>query len=290
MAPPMIQSYFDNFEKYKKKYGEKFILLWQCGTFYEVYGLKNKETGEIYGTIVEYEKLLGVVVSQKMENVSWNNYTNHSLLMGGCPTATPLEKYLNKLNNAGYTVCVWVEDGDDPITKGKTRKKLGIFSVGTNFDINTDQISNNIVCIWIETFKTSLISKKPKIYFGLSSVDIFTGKVNLYQYCFESNKIHEPCVFDDLDRFMSIYKPKEVIIIHNYEKNQIITDIIQFIGLERIKIHTINLKDKLNPNTITALNCEKQIYHKEVLSNIYTFSDFYSFYNTLGFSENIFST
>ena len=286
----MIQSYFDNFEKYKKKYGEKFILLWQCGTFYEVYGLKNKETGEIYGTIVEYEKLLGVVVSQKMENVSWNNYTNHSLLMGGCPTATPLEKYLNKLNNAGYTVCVWVEDGDDPITKGKTRKKLGIFSVGTNFDINTDQISNNIVCIWIETFKTSLISKKPKIYFGLSSVDIFTGKVNLYQYCFESNKIHEPCVFDDLDRFMSIYKPKEVIIIHNYEKNQIITDIIQFIGLERIKIHTINLKDKLNPNTITALNCEKQIYHKEVLSNIYTFSDFYSFYNTLGFSENIFST
>ena len=290
MAPPMIQSYFDNYEKYKTKYGEKFILLWQCGTFYEVYGLKNKETGEIYGTIVEYEKLLEVIVSKKMENVSWNKYENHSLLMGGCPTATPLEKYLNKLNNAGYTVGVWVEDGDDPISKGKIRKEFGIFSVGTNFDINTEQISNNIVCVWIETFKTSLISKKPKIFFGLSSIDIFTGKVNLYQYYIESNKTHEPCVFDDLERFISIYKPKELIIIHNYEKNQTINDIIQFIGVDRIKIHTINLLDKLNTNTRTALNCEKQTYHKEVLSNIYNFCDFCSFYNTLGFAENTFST
>ena len=36
----MITQYFDEREKYKKKYGNKFILLWQCGGFYEVYGLK----------------------------------------------------------------------------------------------------------------------------------------------------------------------------------------------------------------------------------------------------------
>lgn len=285
----MIKQYFNAFKSYKKKYGEKFILLWQCGTFYEVYGLKNKITGEIYGTLKDYEKLLYVNISEK-STISWDKYKDHKVIMGGCPIATPLEKYLNKLNNAGYTVGVWVEDGDDPILKCKKRKELGVFSVGTNFDINTEQISNNVVCIWIETFKTSLISNKPKVYFGLSSIDIFTGKVNLYQYKYESNKIHEPCVFDDVERFLSIYKPKELIIIHNYEKNDTISDIIQFMGLHRIKLHTVNLNDKLNINTKAAMNCEKQIYHKEVLSNIYNFHDFNSFYNTLGFGENPFST
>lgn len=290
MPATMIESYFDNYEKYVKKYGEKFILLWQSGTFYEVYGLKNKETGKIYGNIDEYEKLLDVHVSEKIQNFSWGKYKNHKVLLAGYGTAKPLEKYLDKLNNAGYTVGVWVECGDDISGKGKLRKEMGIFSIGTNFDINTENISNNIVCVWIETFKTTLISKKPKIYFGLSSIDIFTGKVNLYQYYFESNKIHEPCVFDDFERFISIYKPKEIIIIHNYEKNQTISDIIQFIGLDHVKLHTINLNDKLNTNTQIAENCEKQKYHKEVLSKTYKFSDFYIFYNTLGFSENIFST
>ena len=290
MPANMICSYFDNFAKYVEKYGEKFILLWQSGSFYEVYGLKNKETGKIYGTIEQYEKILDLHVSEKMQNISWGKYKNHKLLLAGYGTCKPLEKYLDKLNNAGYTVGVWVECGDDISGKGKLRKEMGIFSVGTNFDINTDNMSNNIVCVWIETFKTSLISKKPKIYFGLSSIDIFTGKVNLYQYCFESNKIHEPCVFDDFERFISIYKPKELIIIHNYEKNEIISDIMQFIGLHNVKLHTINLNNKLNKNTQIAENCEKQKYHKEVLSKTYKFSDFHSFYNTLGFSENIFST
>lgn len=285
----MIKQYFDEFKKYKKKYGEKFILLWQCGTFYEVYGLKNKITGEIYGTLKEYEKLLDVNVNERA-TISWDKYKDHSVIIGGSPTAVPLEKYLNKLNNAGYTVGVWIEYEDDHVLKCKKRKEFGVFSVGTNFDINTEQISNNIVCLWIEKFKTSIISKKPKIYFGLSSIDIFTGKVNLYQYKYESNKIHEPCVFDDAERFLSIYKPKEIIIIHNYDNNDTISDIIQFMGLYRIKLHTINLNDKLNINTKIAVNCEKPTYHKEVLSNIYKFCDFNSFYNTLGFSENPFST
>ena len=79
MAPPMIQSYFDNFEKYKKRYGEKFILLWQSGSFYEVYGLKNKETGEIYGTIEQYEKYLIYTSAKKFriyhgENIKIINF------------------------------------------------------------------------------------------------------------------------------------------------------------------------------------------------------------------------
>ena len=32
-----IDTYFVKLNEYKKKYGEKVILLWQAGTFFEVY-------------------------------------------------------------------------------------------------------------------------------------------------------------------------------------------------------------------------------------------------------------
>ena len=56
----MIKKYFDELNKYKAKYGKKVILLWQCGGFYEVYGLKNKEgiidvsNIEDFGSICDY--------------------------------------------------------------------------------------------------------------------------------------------------------------------------------------------------------------------------------------------
>ena len=34
---PMLSEYFNRFEDYKKRFGDKTLLLWQCGNFYEVY-------------------------------------------------------------------------------------------------------------------------------------------------------------------------------------------------------------------------------------------------------------
>ena len=42
----MIANYFKNLDKYQTEFGEKTILLWQCGGFYEIYSLKNETTGE----------------------------------------------------------------------------------------------------------------------------------------------------------------------------------------------------------------------------------------------------
>ena len=56
----MIQQYFEVYENYKKQYGENVVLLWQCGGFYEVYGLKCIKTGvldpniETYGRVTDY--------------------------------------------------------------------------------------------------------------------------------------------------------------------------------------------------------------------------------------------
>ena len=38
----MMGEYFQKYKEYKNKFGEKMFLLWQCGSFFEVYGIKKK--------------------------------------------------------------------------------------------------------------------------------------------------------------------------------------------------------------------------------------------------------
>jgi len=285
----MFKEYFYNVEDYEKKYGKKTILLWQCGSFFEVYGMKDKNDNISGSNIVEFSKILEIVITEKKNFINYKG-ERKKIIMAGNGTVVPLEKYIPKLNNAGYTVVVWSEVGDDPINGGKERKELGVFSVGTNFDIQTKEITNNIACIWIESFKKSIIQKLPRIFFGCSAIDIYTGKVTLFQYKYEGNKLHEPCVFDELERFMSIYNPQEVIIIHNYKDNKKITDILQFIEYEDIKLHNINLNDETNNKTNQALKCEKQIWQQEILKKIYKMNDFNVFFESYRLKEYSWAT
>ena len=285
----MINDYFDHLKKYEKIYGENTILLWQCGSFFEIYGLKDKNDCITESKIVEYSKILDMTVACK-KRFLLRNGERKKVMMAGYGTVVPLEKYIPKLNNAGYTVVVWNEIGDDPINGGKERKEMGVFSVGTNFDIETNQITNNIACIWIESFKKSIIQTLPRIFFGCSTIDIYTGKVTLFQYKYEANKLHEPAVFDELERFMSIYNPKEIIVIHNYENNKKITDILQFIDYNNVKLHNVNLNDMNNNKTIQALKCEKQNWQQEILKKYYTISDFNVFFESYRFKEYSWAT
>ena len=74
-------------------------------------------------------------------------------------------------------------------------------------------------------------------------IDNFTGQSKLFEFRYENNNIHNSTAFDELERFISIYNPSETIFIHNYEKPYKIHDIINFIGLNSDKIHSIYLSD-----------------------------------------------
>ena len=43
----MIKKYFQKVDQHTKEYGEKTIVLWECGSFFEVYGLRDPKTGVI---------------------------------------------------------------------------------------------------------------------------------------------------------------------------------------------------------------------------------------------------
>ena len=103
---------------------------------------------------------------------------------------------------------------------------------------------------------------------------------------------NNPTTYDELERFISIYCPSEVIIISNLCENEI-DDIIQYTNIQSKAIHKIIIdqndqyrqsnkkereREKEN-NYITIKNCEKQTYQKELICRFYPTIDlFYEYY------------
>ena len=286
----LTKTYFELTKKYCSEYGDNTIFLIQVGAFFEVYGLKDEATGNIYGSnIMEFSRICDLNIVEKRVCVG-----SESVVMGGFKEHL-LDKYVKKLQDAGYTVAVHVQDEQCANT---TRSLLGIFSPGTYFSADVDSITNNTCCIWMEVkkkpmhqIKTSVSSSSLavslNIYIGVSIIDIYTGKTCIMEY--QEQYIKNPTTFDELERFISIHNPSETIIISNLPKHDV-DDVISFTNIRSKSIHFVNLLDteSNNRNVQRALNCEKQTYQTQLLSRFYKFDDVSAFMET--FIEKVWAT
>lgn len=247
----LVNTYLKYTSELKENYGEKGIVLMQVGAFYEVYGLQNSETNEITGSdISQFSSLCELSVSQKNICVGKKN-----VLMAGFRDYM-LDKYLKKLQGFGYTVAVYSQDEK---AAGTTRSLTGIYSPGTYFSSDTSQLTNNTMCIWIEKIQKTIVV-------GLSNIDIYTGKSFVFEYNQEFTTTPE--AYDDLERYVSIYQPSELIVIHNLTE-KIIEEILHFADIKTDCRHIINKEDKLSPHKQKVINCEKQTYQLEIMKKYF---------------------
>jgi DNA mismatch repair protein MutS len=228
-----------------------------------------------------------------------------------------IDKYLKKLQEAGYTVVVFTQDEQN---KNTTRSLAGIYSPGTYFSPDSAHITNNTTCIWINVIELirltstelshspthsstarskSITSSKyfttatkqqnnKMVYVGLANIDVYTGKTSIFE--FKETYINNPTTFDELERFISIYNPSEVIVIANVT-NKEIDDIISYGNIQSKSIHKINLLEQGQNNTEMinrVLNSEKQNYQKMILEKFYNVVDFEVF--SQNFYENTIAT
>ena len=283
----LIKEYLELTKQYSNEYGDQTIILMQNGAFFEVYGLKNKNN-HIYGCkLDDFSKICDLNIVDKKVPGGDMTINEDQVVNAGFKTHL-IEKYITKLQDNGYTIIVYEEEGEDPVKKTKIRNKTGIYSPGTSF-IETEQITNNICCLWIENNKSTLKhSLKNQIYIGVGLIDIYTGNTYINEY--NDEYIKNPCTFDDLERFISIYNPSETIIVSNLPTNDI-NDIINFINLKSKSLHIVSTFNKNilpNINIIRANNCEKQIYQTELLSKFYKINDINSFMSI--FYDNVYAT
>jgi DNA mismatch repair protein MutS len=275
----LIKNYLELTKEYSLEYGELTIILIQNGAFFEVYGLKDKNN--IY--LSDFSRICDLNIVEKNVIID-----GHQVINAGFKIHL-IEKYIKKLQENGYTIIVYEEEGEDPITKTKIRNKTGIYSPGTYIyhEIDMEQITNNICCIWLENKKGSLKTMSNNyIYIGVGIIDIYTGNTNINEYSDEY--IKNPTTFDELERLISIYNPSETIIVSNLP-NIDINDIISYINLKSKSLHIVSLIDSTNnKHKIRAVNCEKQTYQTALLSKFYKINDINSFMSI--FYDNVYAT
>ena len=264
----ILKDYLSYTKKYSETYGERTLVLMQIGSFFECYALIEKDGSYSGSHICEFAEINDMTISKM--NVCVDN--KPGVMAGfGLPQ---LEKYIKKMQEHGYTVVVFTQDNP---SKNTTRSLSAIYSPGTFFSNdtsssslgdNTSGLSNNTTCIWIH-YSAKNNSVKEMLTIGISNIDIFTGKTSINEICCEY--YHNPTTYDELEKFISIYKPSETIIISNLGR-EIIDSIIQFTGITSRQIHIIELDNDCSKNTelqTAAINSERQIYQQEIFNKFY---------------------
>lgn len=252
----MIDEYFDKDKYYKSKYGKKTFLLYQVGSFFEVYAIKNDEAS--MENIKTYSEICDLCVANK--NVSINSKESNIVMSGFRDYI--LDKYIEKIQPHGYTVVVYVQEEKN----GEIiRYENGIYSPATTFVENINILSNNMSCIWIQKTKSTSICGE-KYIFGLSNINIFNGKSNLCEY--DEIYYHNPTSYDKIEKFLNVYSPMETVIIHNLEET-LIMSIIDYLQLQSKKFYVIDLNNQENELSIQANNCESQVYQTEIIKRYF---------------------
>jgi DNA mismatch repair protein MutS len=203
---PLVQEYTEIYNSYKIKYGDKYVVFYQQGKFYE-----------IYLSLEDIKPIADVLLLRTRKIRGTNNmYT----------AGFPIEKikdYIDKLTTNNYIAIIYNQDGKNTKNKRIIRVFHSIYSECTNTELDENEISvdcMNIMCIYIEYDGYKIIDC------NITTIDTFTGNSNII--------LTKNDTYENILKIINIYNPKQILI--NVEKCIIGSDVIA---------EHLNLKGKL---------------------------------------------
>ena len=237
----LIKEYFRLHKEAIAKYGAKTILLMQVGAFYECYG----ETMD-RRHIEDFCRTCELACANKAPGIVMAGFRDYSL-----------EKYLNRLQEAGYTAVVHSQDAQIK----EERALSGVYSPGTFFTGESAALSNCVACIWLERMRN-------KTVIGMANIDVFTGRSSVFEV--ETELMHVHTTYDELERFISAHAPSEVILItENFSQKQV-EDLLNFTGIANCArlIHRLDPANQTQ-NHGQLQKSKKQVYQREIMSRFF---------------------
>ena len=243
----IIGDYLNLTLKYQNEYGTNTLLLIQVGSFFECYALWN-ESKQLYegSQIQQFSDINDLVINKK--HIIHNTLP---VVMAGFGVLY-IEKYVKRMQEHDYTIVVYTQDAN---TKNTTRSLSCIYSPGTYFSNDTNVLSNVTSCIWIHYTNSNQYCKE-SVTIALSSIDIYTGHSNTYEYKVDYVPGINNSLFDEIENYVDCNNPSECIIIWNKEFNYVFE-------IVKCKYHVFNYETDWIKNII------KQKYQKEILINFF---------------------
>jgi DNA mismatch repair protein MutS len=184
-----------------------------------------------------------------------------------------IDRYIRKIQDHGITSVVY-EEYDTAKDGTKLRRLQGVYSPGTYIQDDDSQLSNNIMCIWVEEKTTRFTNKK---IIGMTNIDIITGRTSLFEHVEDND--HNPTTYDEIERFHSVYYPSEVIIISNMEENKI-DDIVSFANITPKTLHKISYEKEENIKNKIAKRCFLQNFQQEIIEKFFSLTISQSLFNS----------
>jgi len=260
----LIKEYFTLTDKYTAEYGANTVVLLQVGAFFEVYGQiitpANTDSVTCSGSrIDDFCLICELAKANKIPGILMAGFRDYGL-----------DKYLKKLQDAGYTTVVYVQDG---VKNPPVRVLQGIYSPGTFFSTDIapggggSALSNNIACIWIDKISRTIAAGSGTLIMGMTNIDIYTGRATIFET--ENKDSHNPTTYDEVERFISSYGPSEVILISNLSTREV-EDVIHYTNIQAKVIHRVSTIEGCGgAAAVKAERCMKQTYQMEVLNTFY---------------------
>ena len=241
----IFDEYADYVERYKSEYGEKTIVLLECGSFYEIY---NDGSGLV--DMREIGDMLNIQVSRRNKQIMEVNRVNYEL--AGFPSHA-LQKFTNILLQNNYTVVLVSQVTPPPNPK---RAVTSVLSPGTTIQPSSTWDSNELMVIYFEEH-IDMKTGGHILCIGCSGVDVSTG----YSYVFEvASKLNDVTyALDEVYRLMTIHRPREVYIMSAPLESISCDKLKDHLELERCYLH-----DHLGrlPLHLTKISVQQEILKK----------------------------
>lgn len=243
--PEYKDFYYKVLNEIISNYDEDIFLLMQCGDFYQIHcSESHPESVRLFKIFLNITGLNGTELS------GFQTYL--------------LDEKIRSVIDSGYSVIVYdqyPEKLGDSINITYSRKFKAHYSSGSFFTNNEEILTNYTTCIWVHYSKFS-----NENVFGISSIDIISGNVivNETKVMYFDN----PTTYDDIEKHITIYKPSELIIIYDRNRDEI-NKMISYINPNSNRIKYIDLND----NTIysrQSTRCKDKVYQKETIKYFYS--------------------
>lgn len=251
----IIGEYMSITKEYSAIYGDKTILLLQVGVFMEMYALAGSDNCVVEQAVQQ----CGLNMADKKQMYETTDGKKYTVMMAGFRDYM-IEKYLKILTDNGYTSVVFIQQKTGKII---TRVFDAVHSPGTHigYDLIVNR-SNNIMCIWMETYNVRT-SVTPIFICGIAVIDCITGISAIFE--FQLSFLLNPTMCDELERMVAIYQPNEVISISKLDKVTTNT-ILQYSGIRTPNIH---YNDLSLTTTAEFDNIQQEKYVKQLLAVLY---------------------
>ena len=235
----LYEVYIDYQIKAEEIYGEKTIVLYQVGDFYEIYGYDLPDR-------VKIDHLRNILKIIHYTETSKNKSIEHSIKnpkMTGFPIGN-VKRNIELLLNYNYTIINISQIGNSvEFNKNKVRKVVDIISPSTY--IYSEKTSNILLAIYLEDYNDNL-------YGALSYCDIIQGINTIYEI--KDNENIEDIIYKNI----KILEPKEIIIVNNLKNINIENKLID--------LDIINYKYRIID---CNLHYNKIEYQEHILSKIF---------------------